>query len=101
MAAPYTPPPHTAEERAHLLENSPYVHEGPVNRDFQITRPKPETVFQDLIVIEMVELLDDSLRATWNGWESAVTLEDEDKQNYYMKLINILGETKRKLRKLK
>lgn len=41
----------------------------------------------------------DSIHAAWNGWEAACKFEDEEMQDFYMKFINTLSDTLKKVRK--
>jgi len=65
-----------------------------------LKRPQEETVFSDVIAIEFNNAMEDALRAAWNGWDAAVRLQTPELEDYYMRMINLLGATKAKLRKL-
>lgn len=56
--------------------------------------------FQDDVVSYLLGSLNDSLHAAWNGWESACTMQDEEKQDYYMKIVVHCNDLAKKLRKL-
>jgi len=59
-----------------------------------------EFVCDDSVVKNLLESCNDSIRAAWNGWEAACKFEDEDKQEYYMRIIVNVSDLVKKLRKL-
>jgi len=64
---------------------------GPVRR--------PDPVFNDTISTELLGNLSDALHAAWNGWETACKFQDEERQDYYMKIIRLCDDTMKKIKK--
>jgi len=64
---------------------------GPVRRD--------NPVFNDNVAVEMLGSLSDALHAAWNGWETACKYQDEDRQDYYMKIVRLCDDTMKKIKK--
>lgn len=62
-----------------------------------VRRPNP--VFNDNVAVELLSNLSDALHASWNGWETACKYEDEDRQDYYMKVIRLCDDTMKKIKK--
>jgi len=62
-----------------------------------VRRPNP--VFNDNVAVELLGNLSDALHAAWNGWETACKYEDEERQEYYMKVIRLCDDTMKKIKK--
>lgn len=62
------------------------------------TRAQTDALTCDLRTTVIANLMD-AINAAWNGWESACKFDDEDMQDYYMKYINTLSDTLKKVRK--
>jgi len=62
------------------------------------TPPEQEVITDDLRSTVIANMMD-SINAAWNGWEASCKFEDEAMQDYYMKYINVLSDTIKKVRK--
>lgn len=86
---------------------SPFVFNGnppsPTVDLVEVVHPtgsrRPTAVFNDNVVIELLGGLSDALHAAWNGWETACKYEDEERQEYYMKIIRLCDDTQKKIKK--
>jgi len=64
-----------------------------------ITRSVNHIVTDDLRNTTIANLMD-SINAAWNGWEAACKFEDEGMQDYYMKYVNVLSDSLKKIRNI-
>jgi len=62
---------------------------------------RPDRIFMDDIKNNLLDCASDSMFACWNGWESASKFEDQDGQDYYMKLIVAIQAFQSKIRHIK
>lgn len=96
-AAPYSPFETTirADPNFQLEENEQveYCTEHPVVK-------RPTELFKDDVAYNLIISVEDSTRAAWNAWEMACKYKDEEKQDYYMKIIVECGNFMKKIRKL-
>lgn len=60
---------------------------------------RPNPVFNDNVAVELLGNLSDALHAAWNGWETACKYQDEERQEYYMKVIRLCDDTMKKIKK--
>jgi len=95
MAAPLV----TADEitRRYGSPPSPDLDINQANVVNTVRRPNP--VFNDNVAVELLGNLSDALHAAWNGWETACKYEDEERQEYYMKVIRLCDDTMKKIKK--
>jgi len=94
MAAPYF----TTANEINRNAPSPDLDINQANIVNTVRRPDP--VFADEVAAELLGGLSDALHAAWNGWELACKYTDEDKAEYYMKIIRLCDDTMKKLKKI-
>lgn len=115
MASFFTTP-NTREIVPEIL-TYPTVHGGPPGYDREDTpRPHPTDApvtraanaeanpFQcdatGCLKANLLNTLADSLNAAWNGWEMACKYKDDDMMEYYMRFVNLIYETQKKVKKI-
>lgn len=84
-------------ENAGIRQHSPDLANTQTPVFATVRRPNP--VFNDNVAVELLSNLSDALHAAWNGWETACKYEDEDRQDYYMKVIRLCDDTMKKIKK--
>jgi len=85
------------------MADSTYVYDGeefPIPDAPLFTRPEPDMIFGDDICIHLNTAMKDAMRAAWNGWEAAVLCKSQELEDYYMRLINLIGASNAKLAKI-
>lgn len=74
------------------------------NEDDEITRKKfmekMPNPFTDDLKPSIIADIDNHIQEAWKGWRQAVKFEDENLQDYYLRIVNVLSDTKRKIKRV-
>lgn len=80
----------------------PYEEERPTTGGKQqpmALRPVNDPLFDDTIRTDLLGYLHSTITTAWGNWENAVTFEDTELQDYYMKYIVLCNATVQKVRR--